>query len=174
MAGVKTYNREFLCAARRTVVTGIAKSNRLNGVGMVPGAEPRLARRRPRVAPPPPGLAGGGAQRAICIERKDRPKVDRGPYLPPPRMNDVVPASRASSKLDGQDIYAPKTLVAALRRRVGMVIEKASPFPRSIFDNVADGLRINAAYRTGRPSSGWRDDRVQHDREDVREYPIGR
>jgi phosphate transport system ATP-binding protein len=45
--------------------------------------------------------------------------------------------------LDGEDIYAPGTDVVALRRKVGMVFQKSNPFPKSIFDNVAYGLRIN-------------------------------
>src|SRR5207245_8030472 len=44
--------------------------------------------------------------------------------------------------IDGRDIYAPGTDVVALRRRVGMVFQKSNPFPKSIFDNVAYGLRI--------------------------------
>lgn len=62
------------------------------------------------------------------------------------RMNDVIPGTRVVGRveLDGEDIYAPGTDVVSLRRRVGMVFQKANPFPRSIFDNVAYGLRINA------------------------------
>lgn len=62
------------------------------------------------------------------------------------RMNDVIPHTRVEGRveLDGQDIYAPGMDVVSLRRRVGMVFQKANPFPRSIFDNVAYGLRINA------------------------------
>jgi len=61
------------------------------------------------------------------------------------RMNDVIPGTRVdgSIKIDGKDIYAPGTDVVALRRRVGMVFQKSNPFPRSIFDNVAYGLKIN-------------------------------
>ena len=50
--------------------------------------------------------------------------------------------------LDGQDLYAAAADVVALRRRVGMVFQKANPFPRSIFDNVAYGLRINGMTRS--------------------------
>jgi len=66
------------------------------------------------------------------------------------RMNDVIPHTRVEGRitLDGQDIYAPATDVVSLRRRVGMVFQKANPFPRSIFDNVAYGLRINAMTRS--------------------------
>lgn len=61
------------------------------------------------------------------------------------RMNDVIPHTRIEGRveLDGEDIYAPGMDVVSLRRRVGMVFQKANPFPRSIFDNVAYGLRIN-------------------------------
>ena len=45
--------------------------------------------------------------------------------------------------IDDHDIYAPGTDVVELRRRVGMVFQKSNPFPKSIFDNVAYGLRIN-------------------------------
>jgi phosphate transport system ATP-binding protein len=61
------------------------------------------------------------------------------------RMNDTIPGTRAAGQvmLDGEDIYAPDTDVVSLRRRVGMVFQKSNPFPKSIFDNVAYGLRIN-------------------------------
>jgi phosphate transport system ATP-binding protein len=60
------------------------------------------------------------------------------------RMNDIIPEARAKGTItiDGRDIYAPGTDVVALRRRVGMVFQKSNPFPKSIFDNVAYGLRI--------------------------------
>jgi phosphate transport system ATP-binding protein len=66
------------------------------------------------------------------------------------RMNDVIPGTRIEGRvlLDGQDLYAAATDVVALRRRVGMVFQKANPFPRSIFDNVAYGLRINGMTRS--------------------------
>ena len=61
------------------------------------------------------------------------------------RMNDIIPGGRIEGtiELDGEDIYAPGTDVVLLRRRAGMVFQKPNPFPRSIFDNVAYGLRIN-------------------------------
>lgn len=61
------------------------------------------------------------------------------------RMNDVIPGTRVEGRveLDGQDIYSPGTDVVSLRRRVGMVFQKPNPFPRSIFDNVAYGIKIN-------------------------------
>ena len=61
------------------------------------------------------------------------------------RMNDIIPGTRVegSVRVDGQDIYAPSVDVVALRRKVGMVFQKSNPFPKSIFDNVAYGLKIN-------------------------------
>jgi phosphate transport system ATP-binding protein len=61
------------------------------------------------------------------------------------RMNDTIPGTRVEGQvlLDGEDVYAPETDVVDLRRRVGMVFQKSNPFPKSIFDNVAYGLRIN-------------------------------
>jgi phosphate transport system ATP-binding protein len=61
------------------------------------------------------------------------------------RMNDIIAGSRVEGdvKIDGRDIYAAGTDVVALRRRVGMVFQKSNPFPKSIFENVAYGLRLN-------------------------------
>jgi phosphate transport system ATP-binding protein len=61
------------------------------------------------------------------------------------RMNDIIPGTRVEGQvlIDGQNVYGPATDVVALRRRVGMVFQKSNPFPKSIFDNVAYGLRIN-------------------------------
>ena len=61
------------------------------------------------------------------------------------RMNDIMPDTRVEGEvlLDGHDIYAPGTDTVDLRRRVGMVFQKSNPFPKSVFDNVAYGLRIN-------------------------------
>jgi len=61
------------------------------------------------------------------------------------RMNDIIPGTRVEGKvlIDEADIYGPGVDVVALRRRVGMVFQKSNPFPKSIFDNVAYGLRIN-------------------------------
>jgi phosphate transport system ATP-binding protein len=65
------------------------------------------------------------------------------------RMNDIIGGTRAEGRvlIDGQDIYAPGTDVVALRRRVGMVFQKSNPFPKTIFENVAYGLRINGLVR---------------------------
>lgn len=61
------------------------------------------------------------------------------------RMNDLIPASRAEGRilLDGQNINDPNVDVVTLRRNVGMVFQKPNPFPKSIFENVAYGLRVN-------------------------------
>jgi phosphate transport system ATP-binding protein len=66
------------------------------------------------------------------------------------RMNDVIPATRVAGEvlIEGRDIYASGTDVVELRRRVGMVFQKSNPFPKSIFDNVAYGLRINQLTST--------------------------
>ncbi len=61
------------------------------------------------------------------------------------RMNDTIEIARVSGdiRLDGEDIYHPDIDVVQLRARVGMVFQKANPFPKSIFDNVAYGPRIH-------------------------------
>src|SRR5688572_62411 len=61
------------------------------------------------------------------------------------RMNDIIAGTRVEGRvvIEGKDIYAPGTDVVALRRRVGMVFQKSNPFPKTIFENVAYGLRIN-------------------------------
>jgi phosphate transport system ATP-binding protein len=61
------------------------------------------------------------------------------------RMNDIIAGTRVEGQvlIDGQDIYGPGSDVVRLRRRVGMVFQKSNPFPKSIFENVAYGLRIN-------------------------------
>ncbi len=61
------------------------------------------------------------------------------------RMNDVIPGARVEGQviIDGVDIYSQRIDVVELRRRIGMVFQKPNPFPKSIFDNIAYGLRIN-------------------------------
>lgn len=65
------------------------------------------------------------------------------------RMNDLVDACRIEGNisLDGADIYHRSIDVADLRRRVGMVFQKPNPFPKSIYENVAYGLRIQGINR---------------------------
>ncbi len=61
------------------------------------------------------------------------------------RMNDVIPGTRVEGRISigGRDIYGAGVDVVELRRSVGMVFQKSNPFPKSIFDNVAYGVRIN-------------------------------
>ena len=67
------------------------------------------------------------------------------------RMNDLVPGARLEGRitLDGQDIFAPRTDVVNLRRRVGMVFQKPNPFPKSIYENIAYGLKLGGARDRG-------------------------
>src|SRR5437867_13429553 len=60
------------------------------------------------------------------------------------RMNDLIVGSRTEGEItmQGQNIYAPEVDVIELGKRIGMVFQKSNPFPISIFDNVAYGLRI--------------------------------
>ena len=60
------------------------------------------------------------------------------------RMNDLIDSVRVEGEiiLDGTNIYAPEVDVTQLRQRVGMVFQKPNPFPMSIFENVAYGLRL--------------------------------
>ena len=61
------------------------------------------------------------------------------------RMNDLVPTYRTEGQilLDGQDLYAKEVDPVAVRRRVGMVFQKPNPFPKSVWENVAFGPKIN-------------------------------
>ncbi len=60
------------------------------------------------------------------------------------RMNELIPGTRLTGRitLDGDDVYAPDFDVVALRQRVGMVFQRPTPFPKSIFENVAYGLSV--------------------------------
>ena len=60
------------------------------------------------------------------------------------RMNDLIPQVRMEGRIliRDNDIFSPDTDVIELRRRVGMVFQKSNPFPKTIFDNVAYGLRV--------------------------------
>jgi len=62
------------------------------------------------------------------------------------RMNDLVPGTRVTGKIyiDGQDIYAKSVDPILLRRKVGMIFQKSNPFPKSIYENVAYGVKINS------------------------------
>ena len=61
------------------------------------------------------------------------------------RMNDLVPGARVEGDVDyrGAPVYAPDVSATAVRRRIGMVFQKPNPFPKSIYDNIAYGPRIN-------------------------------
>ena len=66
------------------------------------------------------------------------------------RMNDIIPMTRVEGKvlIDGESIYGAGVDVVQLRRKVGMVFQKSNPFPKSIFENVAYGLRINGLVKS--------------------------
>ena len=71
------------------------------------------------------------------------------------RMNDLIDGAHISAgkiELEGHDINAPDVDVVELRRRVGMVFQRPNPFPKSIFDNVAYGLRERGSRRPSRRS----------------------
>jgi phosphate transport system ATP-binding protein len=61
------------------------------------------------------------------------------------RMNDLIPNTRVEGKilLDGQDIYDKSVDPIMLRRKVGMIFQKSNPFPKSVYENVAYGVKIN-------------------------------
>lgn len=61
------------------------------------------------------------------------------------RMNDLIPNIRMTGKIniDGQDIYGKNIQIDELRKNVGMVFQRPNPFPKSIYENVAYGLRVN-------------------------------
>jgi phosphate transport system ATP-binding protein len=71
-------------------------------------------------------------------------------------MHELVPGARQSGHIlvDGQDLHDRRIDPVDLRRRVGMVFQKSNPFPKSIFDNVAYGLRINRMVRSGEELRG--------------------
>ena len=61
------------------------------------------------------------------------------------RMNDLIPGARVEGKIDyhGQDLYGDGVDPVEVRRRIGMVFQKPNPFPKSIYDNVAFGPKVN-------------------------------
>ena len=67
------------------------------------------------------------------------------------RMNDLIPDTRLEGKIfiDGRDIYSKGEKVDTLRTDVGMVFQKPNPFPKTIFENVAYGLRVNGIKDNG-------------------------
>ena len=72
------------------------------------------------------------------------------------RMNDIIPGTRVEGTvlIDDKNIYGPGARVDELRRKVGMVFQKSNPFPKSIFENIAYGLRINGIASTRSELSG--------------------
>src|ERR1044071_2575868 len=79
------------------------------------------------------------------------------------RMNDIIPGARVEGLvcIDGEDIYGPGVDVVAVRRKVGMVFQKSNPFPKSIFENVAYGLRINKLSTTRSELAGRVEESLQ-------------
>jgi len=65
------------------------------------------------------------------------------------RMNDLIDNVRieGSCRIGGEDIYAPSVDVIELRKRVGMVFQKSNPFPKSIYENIAYGLRLQGKHQ---------------------------
>src|SRR5581483_1698340 len=66
------------------------------------------------------------------------------------RMNDIIPGARVAGRVQigGRDVYGPDIDVVALRRQVGMVFQRSNPFPKSIFENIAYGIRLNGLARS--------------------------
>ncbi|MFA7362154.1 MAG: phosphate ABC transporter ATP-binding protein PstB [Candidatus Kapaibacterium sp.] len=74
------------------------------------------------------------------------------------RMNDLINGVKITGdiQIDDEDIYSNKTDIVALRRKVGMIFQKSNPFPKSIYENVAYGARINGINK-----KEWLDDIVE-------------
>ncbi len=78
------------------------------------------------------------------------------------RMNDLIPGTRVQGELiyAGRNIYEPSVDVVTLRRHIGMVFQKPNPFPKTIFENIAYGLRVNGvkdrSYISGRVEKSLR------------------
>ncbi len=66
------------------------------------------------------------------------------------RMNDLIPGARVEGRITyhDEDLYGPRVDPIEVRRRIGMVFQKPNPFPKSIFDNVAFGPRVNGCARS--------------------------
>ena len=80
------------------------------------------------------------------------------------RMNDIIAGTKVEGKvlIDDADIYGGGTDVVDLRRRVGMVFQKSNPFPKSIFENVAYGIRINGMARDRADMARRVEESLQH------------
>ncbi|MFA5775191.1 MAG: phosphate ABC transporter ATP-binding protein PstB, partial [Ilumatobacteraceae bacterium] len=74
------------------------------------------------------------------------------------RMNDLIPTAKVAGRVfyRGIDLYGPLANAGEVRRRIGMVFQKPNPFPKSIYDNVAFGPRVN-----GKPSKNGTDEIVE-------------
>ncbi|MFZ9830333.1 MAG: phosphate ABC transporter ATP-binding protein, partial [Ilumatobacteraceae bacterium] len=74
------------------------------------------------------------------------------------RMNDLIPTAKVGGKVFymGIDLYGPEANAGEVRRRIGMVFQKPNPFPKSIYDNVAFGPRVN-----GKPTKAETDELVE-------------
>ena len=74
------------------------------------------------------------------------------------RMNDLIPTAKVGGKVfyRGIDLYGPEANAGEVRRRIGMVFQKPNPFPKSIYDNVAFGPRVN-----GKPTKAETDEIVE-------------
>jgi len=74
------------------------------------------------------------------------------------RMNDLIPTAKVGGKVfyKGIDLYGPEANAGEVRRRIGMVFQKPNPFPKSIYDNVAFGPRVN-----GKPTKAETDELVK-------------
>ncbi len=66
------------------------------------------------------------------------------------RMNDFIPGAKVTGRIDyhGEDLYGAKVDAAEVRRRIGMVFQKPNPFPKTIYDNVAYGPKLNGKKRS--------------------------
>ena len=74
------------------------------------------------------------------------------------RMHDLTPGARVEGHvlLDGQDIYAPDVDPVTIRHRVGMVFQRPNPFPKTIFENVVYGPRVQGERRPARAGGDLR------------------
>ena len=85
-----------------------------------------------------PGECGDGVHRSLRLRQEHIPA-----HAEPDERRDSRVRVEGTVSIGGRDIYGADVDVVELRRRVGMVFQKSNPFPKSIFDNVAYGLRIN-------------------------------
>ena len=91
------------------------------------------------------------------------------------RMHEVVPGATCTGEviLDGEDIYGPSVDPVQVRRRIGMVFQKPTPFPTmSIEDNVAAGLKLNGINSPAPIAIGW-SSRASNDRRSGKRSRIG-